>query len=77
MAKPVKYDIPRKWNKWSEIRILDFVTNTYQSSPNPSDEVEALIDAMWDELDTREEVRKMDFPDDWTEDDISVPSYLS
>jgi hypothetical protein len=78
MANTVKYDIPRNWRKWNDTRIQDFAVQTYQNNPNPPEEVEWLIDAMWEELDTRDEERD-NRTYGWEEypEPLDMPSYAS
>ena len=77
MPKPYKQDNPRNWKKWREQDMLGFIAQTLADEDDSDESTESVIAAMLDELDTRDEVRNARFPDDWDEDDITVPSYLS
>lgn len=76
MPKPYKTEIPRKWNTWREKDILEFIAQTALDGTDADEAVEAVIDAMWDELDQRDEeaTTYMTWDDS---DELDMPSYSS
>jgi len=77
MAKPYKTELPRKWKNMRESDILEFLGEILADEDVNDEHTETVVYDMLDELDKREETRNARFPDDWDEDDITVPSYLS
>jgi hypothetical protein len=78
MPKPYKQELPRKWNTWREKDILEFIAQTALDGTDEDEEVEAVIEAMWEELDERDYVHETFNPDEWDDSpSLDMPSYAS